>query len=87
MVKSPAYQPMINHQSGHREPIEVDGNVAKQVVTLVSSSGRRIRYVFVLSKQEQPPCKGCWMTDAVMRLGPAPGPVRVASAPQSNELS
>ena len=80
MVKSPAYRPMINHESGHREPIEVDGSVAKQVVTLVSSSGRRIRYLFVLSKQEQPPCKGCWMTDAVMPLDPKSGPVRVASA-------
>ena len=80
MLKNPAYRPMINYQSDHREPIEVDGNVAKQIVTLVSSSGRSTRYVFVLSKQEQPPCKGCWMTDAVMRLDPKSGPVRVASA-------
>ena len=80
MVKSPAYWPMINHHSSHREPIEVDGNVAKQIVTLVSSSGRRTRYVFVLSKQEQPPCKGCWMTDAVMPLDQAPGRIRVVSA-------
>ena len=37
MLKNPAYRPMINYQSDHREPIEVDGNVAKQIVTLVSS--------------------------------------------------
>ena len=79
MLKNPAYQPMINYKSDHREPVEVDGSVAKQVVTLVSSSGKRTRYLFVLSKQKQPPCRGCWMTDAVMRLGPMSGPVRVAS--------
>ena len=79
MLKNPAYQPMINYKSDHREPIEVDGSVAKQVVTLVSSSGKRTRYLFVLSKQKQPPCRGCWMTDAVMRLDPMSGPVRVAS--------
>ena len=79
MLKNPAYQPMINYKSDHREPIEVDGSVARQVVTLVSSSGKRTRYLFVLSKQKQPPCRGCWMTDAVMRPDPMSGPVRVAS--------
>ncbi len=79
MLKNPAYRPLINYKSDHREPIEVDGSVAKQVVTLVSTNGKRTRYLFVLSKQEQPPCRGCWMTDAVMRLDPLSGPVRVAS--------
>ena len=55
-----------------------DGSVAKQAVTLVSTNGKRTRYLFVLSKQKQPPCRGCWMTDAVMRLDPMSGPVRVA---------
>jgi len=79
MLNNPAYQPMINFQSAHPEPIEVDGPAAKQVVTLVASNGKRTRYLFVLSRQNKPPCRGCWMTDAVMRLDPMSGPVQVAS--------
>ncbi len=79
MVKNPAYLPMINHQSVHPEPIEVNGSAARQIVTLVASHGKRTRYLFVLSKQKQPPCRGCWMTDAVVRLDSMSGPVKVAS--------
>ncbi len=79
MLNNPAYQPMINFQSAHPVPIEVDGSTAKQIVTLVASNGKRTRYLFILSKQKKPPCRGCWMTDAVMRLDPMSGPVQVAS--------
>ena len=81
MVKNPAYRPMLNHRSYSREAIETLGDIARQRVTIVDAGGRRIVYIFVLSKQTEPPYEDCWMTDSVMRADDESGPTRLARAP------
>ena len=81
MVKNPVYRPLLNHRSHTREAIEIFDDIARQRVTVVDTGGRRIVYVFVLSKQAEPPCEDCWMTDSVMRVDDDSGPTRVARAP------
>ncbi len=68
MVHSPAYRPMLDHQSVSYGDLQVKDNQAAQAVILTSSSGERVGYVFTLSKQEGDTCRGCWMTDGVFRF-------------------
>lgn len=70
LVKSAAYSPMLNHRRAERGPVRVVGEEAQQRVTLVDAQGRRVTYVFVLSKQAEGVYKDCWMTDAVVRVPP-----------------
>jgi hypothetical protein len=37
-------------------------------VILTTAQGERVGYLFRLSKQEDEPHAGCWMTDAVRRV-------------------
>ena len=78
MVKDPVYRPMLNHRSYAREAVETFGDMARQRVTIVDAGGRRIVYIFILSKQTEPPYEDCWMTDSVMRVVDESGPARVA---------
>jgi hypothetical protein len=65
MLRTPLYRSMLNHKSATYEPIKIDGAAANQLVTLVDLEGNSIVYLFTLSKQSEPPCPGCWMTDSV----------------------
>lgn len=64
MIKKGAYRLMLEYRHVDYEPIQVLDDVARQRVTLTSST-TAITYVFYLSKQSQSDCDGCWMTDAV----------------------
>ncbi len=66
MVQSPAYRPMLNHKAASYGELRIEGNQAAQAVVLTTSSGERIGYVFILSKQEGGICDKCWMTDGVL---------------------
>lgn len=66
MVKNPAYSPMLNHKLAEYGPLEIEGDIASQRVTIIGSNGEAIVYQFTLSKQSGPPCAGCWMTDSVI---------------------
>jgi hypothetical protein len=68
MVHNPAYRPMLNHQAVFYGELQVKGIQAAQAVILTTSSGERVGYVFTLSKQEGDTCRGCWMTDGVLRF-------------------
>ncbi len=84
MVKGPAYNPMLNFKSIDYGPIRQNADEAEQQITIVASDGTKITYVFGLSKQADRQFKGCWMTDAVIRLkgADAPGnPQPVGPAP------
>lgn len=65
MLRNPLYRSMLNHRSATYEPIFIDGPQARQLVTLVDLEGNSIVYLFSLSKQSEPSCPGCWMTDSV----------------------
>ena len=66
MVQSPAYRPMLNHKAASYGELRIEGNQAAQTVVLTTSSGERIGYIFILSKQEGGICNKCWMTDGVL---------------------
>ena len=78
MVKSPVYRPMLSHRSYSREPIEILGDIARQEVTIIDAGGKRHVYIFILSKQAEPPYEDCWLTDSVMRVVDGSRPTRVA---------
>ena len=66
IIKSPSYRPMLGHQSTHLEDAHIDGREALQRVHLVDQLGNEIVYLFVLTKQSEQTCGGCWMTDIVV---------------------
>ena len=69
MIRS-SYSELLNHRSAMFDAIRLDGDRALQAVEIVDHAGSVRRYVFLLSKQTDPPCAGCWMTDSVY---PDPG--------------
>jgi hypothetical protein len=71
LVKNPLYRPMLNHKRAERAQIEIEGDQARQRVTIITADDERITYLFTLSKQADGQFKDCWMTDAVERLTPA----------------
>lgn len=73
MVKSEDYAAMLNYQSDIRSDVTVHEGAARQKVTLIDVAGKHATYVFILSTQTDPPCKGCWMTDKVF---PVDNPVK-----------
>jgi hypothetical protein len=65
LVKNPVYRPMLNHKLAEYGPMEQDGDKATQQVTIVEQDGSATVYLFSLSRQSEPPCLGCWLTDRV----------------------
>ncbi|MDX1993075.1 MAG: DUF4864 domain-containing protein [bacterium] len=68
LVHDTLYAPLLNFQCVDYAPIVVDGNFAQQVVRVVGQHGESAAYVFGLSRQENDPFSGCWMTDSVLRI-------------------
>ena len=67
MVKGPAYGAMLGFERAEYGEMRVDGDRAAQRVVLVQPDGRRVSYVFGLSKQRGGTYDECWMTDSVLR--------------------
>ncbi|MBV8379019.1 MAG: DUF4864 domain-containing protein [Verrucomicrobia bacterium] len=68
IVKSPLYSPMLNNRSSSIVGAQVRDDQAKITVKVVAADGRRVIYVFALSKQTEGEFNNCWMTDAVAPL-------------------
>ncbi len=66
MVHGPAYGPMLNHKSVEYENLVVDGEQAQLDVIVLTSDNRYVGYRFRLSRQKDPSCNRCWMTDSVL---------------------
>jgi hypothetical protein len=81
LVKNPVYSPMIGHKHAeYGNTYESVGRVMVPVL-LTGSDDNRAAYVFVLRRQEVDGCRGCWMTESVLRVrlsGSDPG----AAAPR-----
>ena len=65
MIHDGPYELLLGFDGAHAQPVEVDDGAARQRVTVVRD-GRVQVYHFVLSKQREGECGGCWMTDAVL---------------------
>lgn len=72
MVRGPVYGDMLDFESAEFGDIVVEGPLAAQRVTLLHADGRRVTYVFSLSRQEGGRYDGCWMTDGVARQPDGP---------------
>ena len=68
ILKSPVYSPMLNSLSSSISGSEVQGNQARVAVKIIAADGRRVTYVFVLSRQGEGDFNNCWMTDGVAPL-------------------
>jgi Domain of unknown function (DUF4864) len=68
IVKSPAYSPLLNNRSSAIVGSELRDHQAKIAVKIVAVDGRRLIYVFILSKQTEDDFHDCWMTDGVAPL-------------------
>jgi hypothetical protein len=68
LVHNPIYNPMIDHQTAQLGDLVVEDAQAFLPVSLTASDGKRVGYMFILSKQEGGAYDQCWMTDAVLRF-------------------
>jgi len=60
------YGQLLNYRSAHLSKLVMQDDQALQGVELVDRKGQTARFVFVLSRQTEPPYAGCWMTDGVL---------------------
>ena len=68
LVHNPIYRPMLDHQTAQLGDMFVEDVRAILPVLLTASDGKRVGYMFVLSKQAGGAYDQCWMTDAVLRF-------------------
>lgn len=66
MIHGPNYGPMLNHKSVEYENLRIDGGEAQLDVIVLTADDRFVGYRFGLSRQSDPSCSGCWMTDSVL---------------------
>ena len=66
IVKSAAYAPLLNSVASSIIGSDIEDANARVAVKVFAASGRRLTYVFVLSKQSVGEFVNCWMTDAVL---------------------
>jgi len=69
IVKSAAYAPLLNSIASSIIGLDLEDGQARVAVKVFAASGRRLTYVFVLSKQSAGEFANCWMTDAVLPVG------------------
>ena len=65
MLHTPTYRPFLFHRTVHIGRADIQGGRATLAVILTAADGRRVGYVFRLSRQRGEPCDACWMTDEV----------------------
>lgn len=70
------YPEMLNHREVHLPPPLIQDDEAIQPVEVVAKNGAAHRYLFILSRQTEPPYAGCWMTDSVLTDPDPAAPLR-----------
>lgn len=56
---------LLGHHAARAAPPLIDGERAMVPVEVIGSDEALHRYIFILSRQDLPECRGCWMADAV----------------------
>ncbi len=59
------YRDLVAHREARYRPLELDGRVARQDVTVVSADGEQRRYGFLLVEQTEGDCDGCWLVESI----------------------
>lgn len=66
LVKNPIYKYLIGFERAEFSLMTIKGRTAQQAVRLIHTNGTSAVYVWILSKQDEPPYHNCWMSDAVI---------------------
>ena len=66
LVSGPLYGEMINHKGASYEKVTVEGQNAQVDVIIRTVSGKFQGFRFTLSRQQDNPYEGSWMTDSVV---------------------
>lgn len=61
------YPALLNHRSATLADTVIQRDEAVQGVEIIDRVGVTHRYVFLLSRQTEPPYRDCWMTDSVIQ--------------------
>ena len=72
LVQNPAYAPLLNAGRWRVRDDRRAGDAYQAVVEIVGADGRTHLFGFQLGRQAEGPYKGCWMTEGVTPLDPAP---------------
>ena len=65
LVKSADFAPLLHNLPAEFRAAAINGDRAQQVVTVHADRGRVAAFKFILSRQKEGPCRGCWMVDSV----------------------
>lgn len=68
LVSNPVYRPMLNHRVAQYGELDVTGDKAVQPVILTARDGKKVGYLFSLSRQKTGRYASCWMTNSVIRF-------------------
>lgn len=60
------YPEMLGHTASTLKPTVIQQDEAVQPVELTAADGKVYYYLFLMSRQSEPDCDGCWMTDSVL---------------------
>jgi hypothetical protein len=72
MIRTPPYDVMLNHREATFGPTILGESRMRQEVTIAGKDGSNTRFVWLVSRQEDGPDAGCWMTDAVVTVDSDP---------------
>lgn len=61
------YPELLGHQDAVLGPVKLEQDTAMQAVDIISREGQVFHYLFILSRQSEGDCSGCWMTDSVFQ--------------------
>jgi len=70
MLRAAPYDRLVNHRSVRYGSVSTAGYKAYQPILVTDLAGEEIGYVWVLTRQQEGACQGCWMTDAVYPARP-----------------
>ncbi|HYO88486.1 MAG TPA: DUF4864 domain-containing protein [Candidatus Limnocylindrales bacterium] len=71
LLETPGYAPLIGFTQAQLDQMIASKRKAYQRAHVLQRSGEWVTYLFILSRQQEPPYIGCWMTDAVIRVSEA----------------
>ena len=72
LVQNPAYAPLLRAAKSRVTDQRSVGDAYQAVVEVVGRDGKAKLFGFQLGRQSDGPLKGCWMTEGVTPLDPAP---------------
>ncbi len=66
MMIRKGYPELLGHAAAELGPIQMEADTATQPVDVTARDGRHFHYLFLLSRQTDGDCPGCWRTDSVL---------------------